>query len=157
VFRTNVDGVLNTVLPAIERLRARPPGHKKLGARGQIAIIASLSAFRGMPGSPAYSASKAAVKAWGEALAIRLKREGIAVSVICPGFVDTALTRRNPFRMPMLMTAAKAAGVIRRRLKRGDRRIAFPLPMYLGAWFLAVLPPFIADRILARLPTKSEN
>lgn len=162
VFRTNVDGVLNTVLPALERMRARPlarrgGGRPRPGERGGIAIMASLAAFRGMPGAPAYSASKAAMRAWGEALAIRLRPEGIAVTVICPGFVDTPMTARNAFRMPLLMTAERAAAAIRRRLARGPSRIAFPLPLYLGAWLIGALPPFLADRLLAWSPVKSES
>jgi NAD(P)-dependent dehydrogenase (short-subunit alcohol dehydrogenase family) len=155
VFAVNVDGVLNTVLPALERMRAREgrPGQW----RGQVAIVSSLAGMRGMPGAPAYSASKAAEKTWGEALAVRLAPEGIAVSVVLPGFVDTPMTRGNYFRMPMLWPVERAARVIRRGLARRKRRIAFPLPMYLGAWFLGVLPRFASDWLLARAPKKSES
>lgn len=154
VFRTNLDGVLNTVLPALERMRARPTPGRAL--RGQIALVGSLAGWRGMPGSPAYSASKAAVRAWGQALSIRLQAERIGVAVILPGFVDTPMTRRNPFRMPLLATPDDAARIIRRRLARGATRIAFPWPLVLGAWFVSALPGFIADRILARGPVKSD-
>jgi NAD(P)-dependent dehydrogenase (short-subunit alcohol dehydrogenase family) len=109
-----------------------------------------------MPGSPAYSASKAAVRAWGQAMAIRLKSERIGVAVVLPGFVDTPMTRRNPFPMPMLMTPDRAARIIRRRLARGTTRIAFPWPLVFGAWLISVLPGFLADRILARSPVKSD-
>ncbi|MCC7050093.1 MAG: SDR family NAD(P)-dependent oxidoreductase [Alphaproteobacteria bacterium] len=155
VFAVNVDGVLNTVLPALERIRARPRARR--GWRGQVAIVASLAAMRGMPGAPAYSASKAAEKAWGEALAVRLAPEGVAVSVVLPGFVDTPMTRGNYFRMPMLWPVDRAARVIRRGLKRRKRRIAFPLPMYLGAWLLGVMPRALADWLLARAPEKSKS
>ena len=154
VFRINLDGVLNTVLPALERIRARPVQAR--GLRGQIALVGSLAGLRGMPGSPAYSASKAAVRAWGQALAIRLKTEHIGVAVILPGFVDTPMTRRNPFPMPLLMTPDRAARIIRRRLARGATRIAFPWPLVFGAWLISVLPGFVADRILARSPVKSD-
>jgi NAD(P)-dependent dehydrogenase (short-subunit alcohol dehydrogenase family) len=154
VFRINLDGVLNTVLPALERIRARPVPGKRL--RGQIALVGSLAGLRGMPGSPAYSASKAAVRAWGQAMAIRLKSERIGVAVVLPGFVDTPMTRRNPFPMPMLMTPDRAARIIRRRLARGTTRIAFPWPLVFGAWLISVLPGFLADRILARSPVKSD-
>ncbi|MCC6472089.1 MAG: SDR family NAD(P)-dependent oxidoreductase [Alphaproteobacteria bacterium] len=155
VFAVNVDGVLNTVLPALDRIRGRA---RRPGAwRGQIAIVSSLAGLRGMPGAPAYSASKAAEKAWGEALAVRLAPEGVAVSVVLPGFVDTPMTRGNYFRMPMLWPVDKAARMIRRGLRRRKRRIAFPLPMYLGAWFLNVLPRFVSDWLLARAPAKSKS
>ena len=158
VFATNIDGVANTVLPALELMRARalPPGSRfRRGWRGQIAIVSSLAGLRGFPGAPAYCASKAAEKAWGEALAARLSDDGVAVSVVLPGFIATPMTERNPFPMPMLMTADEAARTICRRLARQRARIAFPLPLYLLAWFVAALPPFLIDPILAALPDKS--
>ena len=149
-----MDGTANTVLPALERMRARPtPGPRAW--RGQIAIMSSLAGFRGMPSAPAYSASRAAVKAWGEGLAPLLSGEGILVSVLLTGFVDTPMTRRNPFPMPMMMSAERCAAIIVRRLRRRAARIAFPWPMYLGAWCLAALPPDLVDPFLTALPVKS--
>src|SRR3546814_18811977 len=80
--------------------------------RGQIAIMSSLAAFRGFPGAPAYCASKAAVRIWGEALRGMLGREGIEVSVICPGYVKSRMTAHNDFHMPLLMEAGRAAAII---------------------------------------------
>lgn len=146
IFAINLDGVLNTVHPAIDRMSAR--------GCGQIALVSSVSGFRGFPGAPAYSASKAAVKVYGEALRSDLRRCGIRLSVVCPGFVATPMTAVNPFRMPLLMSADKAAAIIARGLARDKARIAFPFPTYFGAWLAAALPPALADRMLARLPTK---
>ena len=146
IFAVNVEGVLNTVLPVIPRMRGR--------GRGQIALMASLAAFRGFPGAPAYSASKAAVKTWGEALRGGLRGDGIAVSVICPGFVRTPMTDANPYPMPLLMEAERAARIIRRGLAANRARIAFPWPSYALIWLLAALPPALADRLLGRLPEK---
>ncbi len=156
IFAVNVDGVFNTVEPAVPLMRRhapRPdvPAH---AARGQIAIVSSLAGFRGFPGAPAYSASKAAVKAWGEALTPLLAPDGIAVSVVCPGFVTTAMTARNDFRMPFLMSVEAAAARIRDGLARGRPRIAFPWPMHMAAWLLAALPPAWSDRLLAKAPAK---
>ena len=81
IFAANVEGVFNTVLPALPLLRAR--------RRGQIALMSSLASFRGFPGAPAYCGSKAAVRVWGEGLRPLLSAEGVEVSVICPGFVTT--------------------------------------------------------------------
>ncbi len=147
IFAVNVDGALNTVLPAIPRMQAR--------RRGQIALMSSLAAFRALPGSPAYSASKAAVRFWGEALRGVLARDGIGVSVICPGYVRTPMTDINPYPMPMLMDAGAAAARIKRRLARNRARIAFPLPMYALVWLLGALPPALTDPLFARLPEKS--
>ncbi len=146
IFAINVDGVVNTVLPALTAMLHR--GH------GQIAIMSSLAGFRGLPGAPAYSASKAAVKAWGEALRARHASTGIRVSVICPGFVTSRITDRNDFPMPMLMNAKRAAGIIRRGLARNRARIAFPLPMYIATRIVAALPLWLGDRLLRRSPMK---
>ena len=146
LFAVNIGGVLNTVQPALQRMRAR--------GTGQIAIMSSLASFRGFPGAPAYSASKAAVRVWGEALRGRHKDEGIAVSVICPGFVVSRITDANNFSMPLLMTADRAARIIRRGLAHNRGRIAFPWPMYFFSWLLGVLPPFMGDRLLRNAPRK---
>ncbi len=146
LFATNIDGVVNTVMPAIDLMRQR--------GRGQIAIIASLAGYRGMPGAPAYAASKAAVKAWGEGLRGPLAREGIALNVICPGFVKSRMTAVNDFPMPFLMEAERAAEIIRSGLAKNRARISFPWPMAAGVWLLAALPPAWSDRLLTRMPNK---
>lgn len=142
----NCDGVINTVLPAVELMQARK--------RGQIAILSSLAGFRGFPGAPAYCASKAMVRVWGESLRGHLAPYGIGVSVICPGYIDTPMTRVNRFPMPFLMTAERAAVICKRGLARNRPRIAFPLPTYLAVWLLAALSPRLTDPLLQRLPAK---
>jgi short-subunit dehydrogenase len=122
--------------------------------RGQVAIMASLAAFRGFPGAPAYCASKAAVRVWGESLRADLAAEGIGVSVICPGFVKSPMTAVNRFPMPFLVETDRAAETIRRGLARGKARIAFPWPLYALVWTLAALPPGLTDRLLGGLPRK---
>ena len=153
IFRVNLDGVLNTIHPALDRMRSRPARAKAL--RGQIAIMSSLAGFRGFPGAPAYSASKAAVKIYGEALRGDLARDGIGVSVICPGFVVSRMTEGNAFRMPYLMPAERAADIIIAGLARDRPRIAFPLPTHFGAWLASVLPPAAVDPLIARFPRKA--
>jgi short-subunit dehydrogenase len=147
IFAVNLDGVLNTVLPTIPLMHAR--------GRGQIALMSSLAAFRGVPGAPAYCASKAAVKNWGESLRGSLRGDGLKVSVICPGFVRSPMTDTNPFPMPLLMEADRAAAIIRRGLARNHGRIAFPWPMYALVWLFGALPPCLTDPLFARLPEKS--
>lgn len=146
IFAVNVDGVLNTVLPAIPRMRAR--------RSGQIALVSSLAGFHGLPGAPAYSASKAAVRSWGEALRGLLVADGVRVSVICPGFIDTPLTRGNPYPMPMLMDVDTAVATIRRGLARDAARIAFPWPLYAGVRLVGALPASLGARLLGRAPKK---
>lgn len=146
ITAVNFDGMLNTVHPAIERMQAR--------GRGQIALVSSLAGFRGFAGAPAYSAAKAAVRTYGEALRGALHDDGIAVSVICPGFVESRMTAANKYRMPLLMSAERAAGIIRRGLARNKARIAFPFPTYFLSWFLGSLAPSLTDPVFRRLPKK---
>jgi short-subunit dehydrogenase len=151
IFETNIQGVANTVHPAAARMAGQPA---RDGWRGQIALMASLAAFRGFPGAPAYCASKAAVKVLGEGLRGDLGERGIAVNVICPGYVVSAMTDANDFHMPWLMGTADAARLIERGIARNRARIAFPRLLYFGVWLLAALPPAITDTLLARLPKK---
>ncbi|MBT3765067.1 MAG: SDR family NAD(P)-dependent oxidoreductase [Rhodospirillaceae bacterium] len=146
IFATNVDGVLNTVLPIIPRMISRK--------RGQLALMSSLAGFRGLPSAPAYSASKAAVRSYGEALRGSLSNDGIKVSVICPGFVESRITEKNKFYMPLLMTAPKAANIIKMGLANNKPRIAFPFLMYAVVWLMSALPTMLMDPIVNRLPKK---
>jgi short-subunit dehydrogenase len=122
--------------------------------RGQIAIMASLAGFVGMPGAPAYGASKAAVRVLGEALRGRHAAEGLEISVVCPGFVRTRMTFDNRFPMPFLWDADRAALRIVRGLARNQGRIAFPWPMYLGVRTLQLLPQRLLEGLMARIPRK---
>lgn len=146
LFAVNVDGVLNTVLPVMPRMIAR--------GRGQIALMSSIASFRGFPGAPAYSGTKAAVRVWGEGLRGDLGKHGIGVSVICPGFVVSRMSASNDYPMPFLMSAEKAAAIIARGLARNRGRIAFPFPMYFLTWLLGALPPGLLDPLLTQLPRK---
>jgi len=146
LFAVNVDGVFNTLHPAIGPMIARGKGH--------LAIVSSLAGFRGLPGSPGYSATKAAVRTYGEGLAGVLAEKGITVTVICPGFVRTPLTDVNPYKMPFLMEVDRAATIIRTGLAKGRTRIAFPWPTYFVVWLLALLPDAIAARLTRRMPRK---
>lgn len=147
IFDVNVTGVMNTIHPAIDRMRPR--------RHGQVAVMSSLAALRGFPGAPAYSASKASVKTYAEALRGALAAEGIGVSAICPGFVKSRMTDVNEFPMPFLMDAEKAARVILKGLQQNRTVIAFPWPMYWMVSLLSVLPPGLAVRLLSRLPAKA--
>lgn len=146
IMAVNVDGVINTIQPALPLMTAR--------RRGQLALMSSLAAFHGLPSAPAYCASKAAVKAYGEALRSAFGPLGVRVSVVCPGFVETSMTAVNRFPMPFLMTAESAAARIKRGLARDQARIAFPFRLYATVRLLAALPHGLTDRWLSRLPEK---
>ena len=140
IFGTNVLGVLNTVLPFLPAMRA--------ARKGQIAVVGSLAGYRGLPGGGAYCASKAALMAWTDSLRLSLAPDGIALSLVNPGFVTTEMTRRNPYPMPFVMSADEAAARILRGIERKAPRIEFPGPMVMMVRLLAILPPSLSDRLL---------
>jgi|CXWL01.1.fsa_nt_gi short-subunit dehydrogenase len=146
IFATNIDGVINTVQPIIPLMLVRKSG--------QIAIMSSLAGIRALPSAPAYSASKACIRYYGESLRGALLRDGVCVSVICPGYIKTPMTAVNNFPMPFIMTAQKAARKIAKGLSRGRSRIAFPLSLYIPLWWISCLSPIITDPIFSRLPAK---
>lgn len=147
-FNTNIFGVLNTITPAIEIYK------KQQNKTKIIAITSSIAGYHGLPACPSYSATKACVKAYGEALRGNLHELGIQVSVICPGFVKSRITDKNTCPMPFFMSAEKAAEIIAERLDKNIGLIAFPLPMRLAVWIMSILPNRISDFIYARLPHK---
>lgn len=147
IFDVNLGGVLNTLEPLIPRMIERQSG--------QIAIMSSLAGFSGWPGAPAYSASKGAVRLYGEALRGALAPHGVTVSVICPGFIRSRITDMNDFPMPFFMEADRAAAIIAKALMRRSARIAFPWPPYSLSGFLGLLPPAVAIPLLRRFPAKS--
>ncbi len=146
IFQTNLNGVLNIINPIIEKMLARK--------KGQIALISSLAGFRGLPSSPAYSASKAAIRVYGEALRGNLAQFNIKVNVVCPGYVKTKMTDVNQFYMPFLMAPEKAVKIIAKGIKKNKSRIAFPFPLYFVVWLATLLPTSLTDKIFAKLPTK---
>jgi short-subunit dehydrogenase len=143
IVETNFYGALHMVLPVVERMRPR--------GRGRVVLIASLAALRGMAISPAYCASKAALKAYGDAVRPLLARDGVKLTVVLPGFVKTAMSDVFPGDKPFIWSAQKAASHIRRKLSAGRAEIAFPAGLAFGMRLLALLPHALADAILRRL------
>ncbi|MBO7556192.1 MAG: SDR family NAD(P)-dependent oxidoreductase [Alphaproteobacteria bacterium] len=148
-FSTNIFGVLNTIHPALDIYKSRNDNSQKA-----IAILASIAGYHGLAACPSYSASKACVKAYGEALRAALGKEKIQISVICPGFVKSRITDKNTCPMPFFMSAEKAAKIIASRLERNVGLIAFPWPMRFASWFISILPNFISNCIYSKLPHK---
>ena len=132
VLAVNLEGAIATMTSVLPEMRRR-------GA-GQIAIISSLAAYIGLPVTPTYCASKAALKVYGEALRGWLAPQGIAVNVVMPGFVRTPMSDRFPGAKPWMMSPERAAASIRRGLERNLARIAFPFTLARAMWFLSVLP-----------------
>ncbi|MDB5985587.1 MAG: short-chain dehydrogenase/reductase [Nevskia sp.] len=146
IFATNVDGVINTVLPAMDLMETQPSAGD--GVRGHIVAIASVAAFLAYPGTPTYCASKVAVDFWTTASAPSARARGIVLSSVCPGFVRTAMTAANTFKMPGLMDTERAVAIIQRGVRARKRRIVFPWWIALGARFLQLLPPAWTARAL---------
>lgn len=147
IFATNVGGVINTISPIIPRMKVRHSG--------QIVIMSSISAMRGLPSAPSYSASKAAVLYYGEALRGLLLQDNVRVSVVCPGYIKTPMTDANKFYMPFLMSTEKAVLKIAKGLQKNKAFICFPLFFYYVTKFASLLPNSITDPIFARLPGKN--
>lgn len=143
-FHINVNGVFNTIHPALEIMSERRPYPVK---DAQVAVMSSVMGYAGMARSPAYSSSKAAVKHYGQALRGAFRGMGIGVSVICPGYIASALTDRNTSPMPFLISAEKAAAIIAKGLARNKPRITFPWQMVLITRLAINLPGFLADRL----------
>ena len=143
VLAVNLDGALATVAGVLPEMRRR--------RAGQIALVSSLAAYVGLPKVPVYCASKAALRAYGEALRLWLAPQGIAVNVVLPGFVQTEMTTRVAGPKPALMSPERAATKIRRGLERNRARIAFPRSLAWGLLLLSILPPMLAERILRAL------
>ena len=146
VFETNVQGIVHTFHPFLAAMRAR-------GA-GTLAGIASVAGFRGLPGSGAYSASKAAAISYLESLRVEEQRTGIKVVTICPGYIATPLTAKNPYRMPFLMEPDDAANRIRRVIAAGRRFAVVPWQMAIVGRLLRFLPRALFDRAFANVKRK---
>ncbi len=137
-------------------LAAFAPAMRSAG-RGTLVGISSVAGFRGLPGSGAYSASKAAVTTWLESLRIELAGSGVAVVTICPGFVDTPMTRVNRYPMPFLISSGEAARRIARAIAARRRIAVVPWQMAVVGTLLRALPAWAYDRLMARAPRKPRN
>lgn len=149
VLDVNVAGLAAT-------LAAFAPAMRHAGS-GVLAGIASVAGFRGLAGNGAYCASKAAVIAWLESLRVELRGSGVSVVCICPGYIDTPMTRVNRFRMPFLLSADDAAGRIARAIAARRRLAVIPWQMAAAAMLLRALPGAIYDRLAARAPRKPRD
>lgn len=125
--------------------------------RGTLVGIASVAGVRGLPGSGAYSASKAAALAYLESLRVEMRPFGVAVVTIAPGYIRTPMTAHNPYPMPFLMDAEhfaqKAAGAIARKV----RFAVLPWPMRIVAALLRCLPRWLYDRLFEKAPRKPRS
>lgn len=139
----NLIGAMHLVEPLLPAMRAR-------GA-GRIVLVASVAAYRGLPDAPGYAASKAGLRAYGEGLRAALAPRGIGVTVVLPGFFDSAMGARWKGPRPLAMTLDRAADITHRAILRGARRCAFPLPLAALLRVVDTLPAGLSDWAVRRL------
>lgn len=142
-FEVNVFGMLNGLVPLVDRMRER--------GFGQIAVMGSVTAFFGMPSAAAYGATKAALNNMAEALRFDLEKMNIRVQIVNPGFVATPLTAKTEFDMPALLSPGDAARRIAVGLARGGYEIAFPRRLVWPLKLLRLLPRWALFPALNRL------
>ena len=146
VLDTNVMGIVNTFQPFIGAMRS--------ARAGALVGVASVAGFRGIKGSGAYSASKAAAIRYLESLRVELFGTGVAVVTVCPGYIATPMTARNPYRMPFLMAPDVAARKIAKAIASRKRFYVLPWQMALAGRALSIMPRALYDRIFANAPVK---
>ncbi|WP_433021414.1 SDR family NAD(P)-dependent oxidoreductase [Kribbella sp. CA-294648] len=122
-LQVNLTGMANCLGELIPRMKAQ--------RAGMIVGISSVAGYRGLPGSEAYGATKAAQINLLEALRVRLRPDGIDVLTVCPGFVETEMTEQNTFPMPFIVSAEQAGRAIADGIEQRSARIAFPWQMSL--------------------------
>ncbi len=149
LLNVNVAGLAAT-------LAAFAPAMRQAG-RGTLAGIASVAGFRGLAGNGAYSGSKAAARIWMESLRAELYGSGVSVICICPGYIDTPMTRVNRFRMPFLLSADEAAPRIARAIAARRRLAVIPWQMALASVLLRAMPGWLYDRFASRAPRKPRD
>jgi short-subunit dehydrogenase len=137
-------------------LAAFAPAMREAG-RGTLAGIASVAGFRGLAGNGAYCASKSAAITWMESLRAELYGSGVSVVCVCPGYIDTPMTRVNRFRMPFLLSADEAARRIARAIAARRRLAVIPWQMALVSVLLRAMPGWLYDRIASRAPRKPRD
>jgi short-subunit dehydrogenase len=142
IFRVNVIGMIHlfgAVVPSMIERRS-----------GRFAGVASIAGHRGLPTVSAYSSSKSAMQSFLEASRVELAPYGVGVSIVNPGFIVTAMTSKNRFRMPFLMKVDPAARLIADGLERGKRVIEFPRPMSMATRAMRLVPDFLYDAMMTR-------
>lgn len=146
VFDINVMGMVHTFQPFMQAMRQ--------AGIGSLVGIASVAGLRGLPGSGAYSASKAAAISYLESLRVELAGSGVSVTTICPGFIRTPMTEVNPYRMPFLMDAEVAARKMARVIEQRRRYVILPWQMALVGRLMRLLPAWLWDALTRNFKRK---
>jgi len=139
VFNVNVIGASNSVAAVLPQMLER--------AEGQLVAISSLAAYRGVPKSAAYCASKAAVSSFFESLRLDLEPRGIDVTIIHPGFIKTPLTAGRSAKLPYLMELDEAVNKMVRAIEKRRKRYSFPWQLATIVRAGMIMPIWMYDRI----------
>ena len=139
----NLLGAMNLVEPLLPGMRAR--------RAGQVALVASVAAYRGLPDAPGYAASKAGLRVYGEGLRAQLGPRGVAVTVVLPGFFESDMGARWRGRRPLAMGLDRAAGIVHRGILARRGRVAFPLALAALLRVVDAMPAGVSDWMVRRM------
>lgn len=142
LLAVNTLGLVNTVTPLLPPMRAR--------GKGQLVLVGSLQGLIGLPHAPIYSASKAAVRIYADGLRRLVRADGLRVTTVLPGFIDTPMSQSLGMARPFLWPADKAARRIAQDAARGARYCIFPLPLRVAVGLGRVMPAALVDFVLSR-------
>ena len=151
VFETNVMGLVHTFQPFIVPMT----NARQQGSQAQLVGVASVAGIRGLPGSGAYSASKAAAITYLESLRIEMQRHDIRVTTLAPGYIRTPMTDINTYPMPFLMDADVFAHKALRAISDQRRFVIIPWQMGVVARLMRLLPAGVWDKIMKKAPHKA--
>lgn len=149
VMDINVLGMVKTFQPFMAAMRE--------AKCGKLVGIASVAGIRGLPGSGAYSASKAAAISYLESLRVELYGSGVKVVTLCPGYIKTPMTDINTYPMPFILPADVAASRMAKVIERGTAFAVVPWQMGMVGYFLKRLPNWLYDLVFSKAPHKSRK
>ncbi|MBF0106596.1 MAG: SDR family NAD(P)-dependent oxidoreductase [Deltaproteobacteria bacterium] len=145
----NILGLAYTLVPFIDSM--------KQNKKGILVGISSLAAFRGLPKAASYSSSKAAQGVFLESLRVDLKKYGISVCSIHPGFIETPMTDHDEFKMPFMVPVRKSSILIAKAIKRKKAVYLYPWPMRILTYINKKLPVCVYDYLVPRLSGQKQN
>jgi NAD(P)-dependent dehydrogenase (short-subunit alcohol dehydrogenase family) len=149
VMDVNVLGMVKTFQPFLTAMRE--------AKQGTLVGIASVAGFRGLPGSSAYSASKAAAISYMESLRVEMYGSGVKVVTLCPGYIRTPMTDINTYPMPFILEVDDAARRMARVIAAGTSFAVVPWQMGVVGWLMKRLPNWLYDRLFAKAPHKARG
>lgn len=149
IIDTNLNGVINTFYPFVQLFKKRE--------QGQFVGISSIAGIRGLPGSGAYSSSKAALINYLESFRVEMAPYKIDVTTIAPGYIKTPMTDVNNYAMPFIMPVDKAAISFINAIRKKKKFIIIPWQMKIIGYLMHILPIFIWDFLAKKGPRKKRD